>query len=107
MFTLRFIFLIVLVLTRKDFPLAEVPVPDVTYLKDNEIRVTLKCDFEFPTTSNVSFKIQWFVNGEESTASTATICENPNEGSCDQRYATLSTNDYKLGDQVTAGFDLI
>ena len=107
MFTLRFIFLIVLVLTRKDFPLAEVPVPVVTYFKDNEIRVTLKCDFDFPTTSNVSFKIQWFVNGNESTASNTTICKNPNECSCDQRYANLSTNDYKLGDQVTAGFDLI
>jgi len=98
---------VVIVLLRKDFPLAEVPVPHVTYLEDNEIFVTLKCYFDFPASGNVSFKIQWFVNGQESTASAATICEFANEGSCDQRHTTLSTDDYQLGDQVTAGFDLI
>lgn len=96
---------VVIVLLRKDFPLAEVPVPHLTYLEDNEIFVTLKCYFDFPTSGNVSFKIQWFVNGQVSATSTATICEFANEGSCDQRRATLSKNSYKLGDQVIVGFD--
>lgn len=102
-----YVFHVVIVLLRKDFRLAEVPVPNVTFVEDNEIFVTLKCYFDFPTAGNVSFKIQWFVNGKESTASSATICEFANEGSCDQRHATLTTNNYKLGDQVTAGFNLI
>ena len=99
--------LIVIVLQRKDFPLAEVPVPKVTYLDDNEMHVTLKCYFDYPTANNVSFEIQWFVNGVVSTASTLTICTFANEGSCDKRHATLSTNNYQLGDQVTTGFHLV
>ena len=74
------------------------PVPYVTYLDDNEKTVTLKCYFDFPAANNVSFKIQWFVNGGGAKAST--ICENPNEGSCDRRHVRLTTSDYQLGDQV-------
>lgn len=57
--------------------------------------VTLTCTFNFPSWTNVSFEIQWFVNGNSSTPSR--ICDEP-DNSCNTRSA--STSNFRPGDQV-------
>lgn len=86
------------VLIKKDFPFANVPVPKVTYVNDNEPQVTLNCSIHFPTWNNVSFEVQWFVNGRGVTPTQ--ICDNPNESRCNQREFHLGTLEYKPGDTV-------
>lgn len=75
-----------------------VPVPSVNYVNDSEPQVTLKCSFDFPTWDNVSFEIQWFVNGKGVTPTI--ICDNPNESTCNRRHSLLGARDYKPGDTV-------
>ena len=87
------------VLIKKDFPFAKVPVPRVSYLNDTEPQVTLKCSFDFPTWDNVSFEVQWFVNGRGVTPTR--ICDNPNESTCDRRESLLGTSEYGPGDSVS------
>lgn len=78
-----------------DFPFALVPVPSIAYVDDGEEMVTLTCAFNFPSWTNVSFEIQWFVNGNSSTPSR--ICDEPGN-SCNTRSA--STSNFRPGDQV-------
>lgn len=78
-----------------DFPFALVPVPSIAYVDDEEEIVTLTCTFNFPSWTNVSFEIQWFVNGNSSTPSR--ICDEPGN-SCNTRSA--STSNFRPGDQV-------
>ena len=73
-------YFILLVLSRADFPFDQVPVPNVTYINDNEIKVTLKCNFTVPPWGNVSFEIQWFVNGNASKP--AAQCDDPATSQC-------------------------
>ena len=85
-------FSLLLVLRRADFPFDQVPVPKVTYINDNEIKVTLKCNFTVPPWGNVSFEIQWFVNGKASKP--AAQCDDPATSQCSHlRY-------YQLGSHV-------
>ena len=88
------------VLIKKDFPFADVPVPSVSYVNDTEATVTMKCSFVFPTWDNVSFEIQWFVNGRGVTPTV--ICKNPNESICNRRYTRLGTSEYGPGNTVIA-----
>lgn len=78
-----------------DFPFALVPVPSIAYVDDGEEMVTLTCTFNFPSWTNVSFEIQWFVNGNSSTPSR--ICDEPGN-SCNTRIA--STSNFRPRDQV-------
>nr|XP_058945176.1 von Willebrand factor D and EGF domain-containing protein-like [Pocillopora verrucosa] len=78
-----------------DFPFALVPVPSIAYVDDEEEMVTLTCTFNFPSWTNASFEIQWFVNGNSSTPSR--ICDEPGN-SCNTRSA--STSNFRPGDQV-------
>ncbi|XP_066017326.1 uromodulin [Pocillopora verrucosa] len=80
--------------TLKDFPFANVPVPNISYV-DNGEPSTLKCSFNFPTWNNVSFKIHWFENGKGKPPKT--ICENPNESKCDIRHSELRSADFEAG----------
>ena len=88
------------VLIKKDFPYASVPVPRVNYVNDSEPQISLKCSFDFPKSDNVSFKVQWFVNGKGVTPTI--ICDNPNESTCNRRDSLLGPSEYKPGDTVTA-----
>lgn len=83
--------------TLKDFPFANVPVPNISYV-DNGEPSTLKCSFNFPTWNNVSFKIHWFENGKGKPPKT--ICENPNESKCDIRHSELRSADFEAGSWV-------
>ena len=94
---LQLVFL--LVLRRADFPFDQVPVPSVIYLDDTEITVTLNCDFEVPPWRNVSFEIQWFVNGKVSKSAQ---CDDPATSQC----AHLQHHEYQLGSHVIS-FTLI
>ena len=85
--------LLYLVQQKQDFPFSDVPVPKVTYLDDGKEEVTLKCDFDVPTWGNVSFEIQWFVNGRGLGPAE---CDDPDNNKCSH----LGTTDYKLGDRV-------
>lgn len=71
----------------------------MSYLNDAKPEVTLKCSFDFPTWGNVSFEVQWFVNGGGVTPKR--ICDNLNESSCNLREFQLNTSEYKLGDSVS------
>lgn len=90
------------VLMKKDFPFTKVPVPRVNYVDDTEPQVTLKCSFQFPTWGNVSFEVQWFVNGSGLTP--IRICGNQSESTCNRRGFLLGTSEYKAGDTVCHGF---
>ena len=64
--------------------------------------MTLLCQFHFPNWNNVSFEIQWFVNGQGSTP--YRLCEN-SDVQCDQRNIPLSSDEntsprFKAGDSV-------
>ena len=83
-----------LVLRRADFPFDQVPVPSVTYIDDTEITVTLNCDFKVPPWGNVSFEIQWFVNGNASKP--AAQCDDPLTSEC----SLLRHYEYGLGSHV-------
>ena len=89
-----------LVLRRADFPFDQVPVPSVTYIDDTEITVTLNCDFKVPPWGNVSFEIQWFVNGNASKP--AAQCDDPLTSEC----SLLRHYEYGLGSHVIS-FPLI
>ena len=91
--TYRFLIFFVVSL-KKDFPFANVPVPNVTYLDDGKKMITLKCDFVVPNWDNVSFEIQWFVNGR---GLGPVVCDNPRTSNCAQLRAT----DYSLGSHVS------
>ena len=80
-----------------DFPFAKVPTPNVTYLNDSEVEITLKCDFDVPPGKNVSFEIQWFINGKGLSPAS---CDDPRTSNCGQ----LEKSEYKLGDQVLIFF---
>lgn len=85
-----------------DFPLAKVPVPSVKYLDDEEEMATLLCQFEFPNWGNVSFEMQWFVNGKGYNPDR--ICESTDK-ECDKRSFQLSSSDtvtphFKPGENV-------
>ena len=76
------------------------PVPSVTYIDDTKIQVTLKCDFTLPPCRNVSFEIQWFVNGNASKP--AAQCDDPLTRECSR----LNHSEYRLGSHVIS-FPLI
>ena len=90
-----FLLFFFLVSQKIDFPFVLVPVPSIAYVDDGEEMVTLTCTFNFPSWTNVSFEIQWFVNGNSSTPSR--ICDEPGN-SCNTRSA--STSNFRPGDQV-------
>lgn len=92
-FLLLPLFFFGLVLLKADFPFAQVPVPNVTYLDDREIKITLKCDFQVPPWGNVSFEVQWYVNGR---GLGPVHCDNPNASQC----AHLRSSNYPLGSYV-------
>lgn len=77
----------------------------MNYVNDSEPQVTLKCSFDFPTWDNVSFEIQWFVSGRGLTPTT--ICDNPNESTCNRRDSLLGTSEYGPGDTVSHGLSFI
>lgn len=85
---------------RAVFPFDQVPVPSVTYIDDTKIQVTLKCDFTLPPCCNVSFEIQWFVNGNASKP--AAQCDDPLTSECSR----LNHSEYQLGSHVIS-FPLI
>ena len=94
--------MLISVAKKVDFPFAKVPVPSVKYLDDKEEMVTLLCQFEFPNWGNVSFEIQWFVNGRGYNPDR--ICEST-DVKCDKRSFELSscqatTPHFKPGDNV-------
>ena len=85
-----------LVLLKADFPFAQVPVPSVTYLNDakdqEDIKVTLKCDFQVPPWGNVSFEVQWYVNGKGLGPAQ---CDDPDKSQCAHlRYPDYEPNNY-------------
>ncbi|XP_022787242.1 von Willebrand factor D and EGF domain-containing protein-like [Stylophora pistillata] len=87
---------------KKDFPFAEIPVPNISYvaLQSGEFtdeKPKLNCSFNFSTRKNVSFYIQWFISGE--VVLNETICESP-EDSCNLRYSLLFQSKYSLGDTL-------
>lgn len=68
--------------------------------------MTLLCQFDFPDWGNVSFEIQWFVNGKGSTPDR--ICESTDD-ECEKRsfplFSERSTNPhFKPGDNVKYPF---
>lgn len=80
-----------------DFPFAKVPIPRVTYLNDSKVIITFKCDFDVPPGNNVTFEIQWFINGKGLRPAP---CDNPGTSNCGQ----LKKSEYSLGDQVLLFF---
>lgn len=80
-----------------DFPFDKVPIPRVTYLDDGKEIITLKCDFDVAPGNNVSFEIEWFING---TGLGPTSCDDPGASNCGQ----LEKSEYSLGDQVLLFF---
>lgn len=85
-----------------DFPFALVPVPTITFKDDKEALVTLLCSFNFPHWNNVSFEIQWFIDGVGSKPKK--ICED-SEMPCDERNIELSGSNtvdphFRPGSQV-------
>lgn len=80
-----------LVVQKADFPFAQVPVPTVTYKDDQEPIVTLLCSFNFSNWNNVSFEIQWFIDGSGSKPQR--LCEN-SDSQCDVRNVELSGSEY-------------
>ena len=78
---------------KADFPFAQVPVPNVTYLDDREVKITLKCDFQVPPWRNVSFEVQWYVNGK---GLRPVHCDDPDKSQC----AHLRSSNYPLGSYV-------
>ena len=94
-------FLFILVRIKKDFPFADVPVSSVSYVDEKEAEVTMNCSFDFATWDNVSFEIQWFVDGRGVTPTT--ICDNPEESTCNPpRFSLLGKSEYGPGDTVIA-----
>ena len=77
---------------KADLPFAQVPVPNVTYLNDGEMEITLTCDFQVPPWGNVSFEVQWYVNGK---GLRPVQCDDP-----DIECAHLRSSDYSLGSYV-------
>lgn len=82
-----------LVLLKADFPFAQVPVPSVSHLNDGEKMITLKCNFQVPPWGNVSFEVEWYVNGR---GLGPVHCDDPDTSQC----AHLRSADYQLGSYV-------
>ncbi|XP_001626966.2 von Willebrand factor D and EGF domain-containing protein [Nematostella vectensis] len=53
-----------------DFPYSLLPMPSITYQKPAQVNITMLCQFEFQPWTNVSFQVEWFVNGVNVTRDT-------------------------------------